>query len=281
MCDGRLVRDPGTTLYPTVTGGLRLIPPRGHLAGGSLRETRAGRVELDAAFHCVPRSPGAVHAVAHHVVVQVRSGVGLRFTSLDGRSSGDLDDQVALCAFGEPGNPALTWVQTGHFRPERVLRFDGRDEVIDLDLRDAGSNERFADAGEPWWVDSRSEVTARYAGSGVYLRPARFSNDEIIYDSPDTSVSYVEWMRGKPHIRLVGATVQFRTYLYRRPGGYQGLAPLDPLALVEWWYTESFERARPEDEPRRTGASVRVQWILANPPEPLRLDDAIRAFQQR
>lgn len=287
VCDGRLVRNPTAPLYPTMAGGLRLVPAGVSGAGITLREAHAGRLVMDAVFRCVPGGPHPPRGYnlsdqqEHRILVQIRRDVALSVTSLDGRLSRDIQGLVALCALSDPGNEPLTWVQTGHYRPERVLYFDGREEVRDLGRRSTLNNELFSDQGEAWWIDSRSDLTARYAGAGLSLHPRRYSNGEIIYDSPDAQAAYWRWLRDQPDVRLLEATVQFRTYLYRHAGGYRGVARFDPLVLVEWWHTETFERSRAGAEARRVRSDVRVFWILPNPIEPLRLDDAIGAFRYR
>ncbi|MCZ7679596.1 MAG: hypothetical protein M5U28_12875 [Sandaracinaceae bacterium] len=296
MCEGELVRDPTAPLYPTAAGGALLIPGRSGSRAMSLREVGGGRLVMDAVFRCVPPSPLTPrrhrHERLHRVVIQVRRDVGIQASSVDGPPAAlDLDGQVAICAFGDSSGhvgfewardePAYTWVQTGHFRPERVVWFDGRDEQTDLGWRSRERRPAFGDHGQEWWVDSRSPHSARYAAAGAHLTPIGHPNGEIIYDSPSFSVGYANRLGGEPQIRLVETSVQFRTYLYSRPGGYRGMASLDPLAVVEWWHTERWERATAGAAARRTASDVRVLWILPNPVEPPLLDDAIRDFRFR
>lgn len=293
MCDGQFVRDSAAPLYPTAVGGLLVVRGRPGYASITVRELRVGRVAMDAVFRCIPRSPHAP-AREHRVVVQVRRDVAIRVTSVENPAvHRDLDGQVALCAFGDTRGyaggvwareePAYTWVQTGHFQPERLVRFDGRDERIDLGWRNSAGRPAFRDHDEAWFVDGRPDRSrsARYASGGYHATPMGHPNGEIIYDSPDLTAAYAHRLQNESEIRLLEATVHFRTYLFRRPGGYQGIAPLRPLAVVEWWYTERWERSDEGAEPRRTGTNVRVLWVLPNPIEPPALDDAIRAFRFR
>lgn len=285
-------------MYPTAIGGLLLVRGRPGYASITLREISFGRLAMDGVFRCVPRGSVAprtyAHQRDHRIVIQVRRDVTIRVSSVaNPEISRDLDGQVALCAFADsrgyvggawsPNEPAYTWVQTGRFRPERVIRFDGRDERIDLGWRDSEPRPEFDERGERWFVDSRPDRSnsARYASGGFHATPVNHPNGEIIYDSPNLTLAYGDRLRGEPQIRLLETTVQFRTYLYRRPGGYHGIAPLDPLAVVEWWYTERWERSTEGAESRRTGTDVRVLWILPNPIEPPSLDDAIREFRFR
>lgn len=292
MCDGQLVRDQVAPLYPTAVGGTLIMGRQPPLV---MQEVGVGELVMDRVFRCVPRSGVAsrvhTHGREHRVVIQARRGVTIRVSSVEGPSvSRDFGGQVALCAFGDSGGsfarpwrsePAYTWVQTGHFRPERVVRFDGREEQTDLGWRNSGQRAGFTERGEAWWIDSRSEHSARYAAGGVHLPPIGHANGEIIYDSPDLTVGYSSRLEREPQIRLVETSVQFRTYLYLRPGGYDGIASLDPLVVVEWWHSERWERSAEGAEPRRTASDVRVLWILPNPIEPPSLDDAIRSYRFR
>ncbi len=295
MCEGRLVRDPTAPIYPTAIGGFLLIPGRADRPSFTLGEVSFGRMAMDAVFVCVPGSTGApgrdVDGRQHRVVIQVRQDVRLRVSSVEYPSiSDDVDEQIALCAFGDspgyasrswnPSETAYTWVQTAHFPPERVVGFDGRDERTNLDWRHSTGRPSFQDRGEPWFVDTSLDrsSSARYAAAGVHARPNGHPRGEIIYDSPDLRRAYADRLRSEPQIRLLETAVQFRTYLYRRPGGYHGLASQDPLALVEWRYSERWERASAGAEGRRTHTDVRVLRIRPNPPEPPSLDDAIREY---
>lgn len=260
-------------MYSTAIGGLMLRPPPmpGRVSM-TLTETHSGEPAMAGVFQCVPQSSeNARLGERHRIVVQVRV---LRGQSTEDPRSIDYERLVALCAFGDPPGPQLTWVQTGHFLPERIEYFGGHTE-------DRGTLQRhpppsFAERGEPWWVDSESDFTARYGGVGLSLRPIGHSDGEIIYDVPEMQLAYVNLFHDWPNIRRLESPIQFRAYLYHRPGGYDTISRQDPLVMVEWWHTQAFTRDQPGARMRVTGDDPRIMWIIPDPIEPVDLDQSIR-----
>ncbi|HJL14030.1 MAG TPA: hypothetical protein RMH99_00170 [Sandaracinaceae bacterium LLY-WYZ-13_1] len=213
---------------------------------------------------------------------------------MNGDSGGiaEVRDQVALAAFSDPGDDPLTWVQTGQFLPERIEWFDGHSEVRRITYertyhgesspsrepaRSPGRRTRFTDRGQEWWIDSRSN-SARYAHRGIWLPPGRYANGEIVYDSPLQQTAYGEFFSANPDVRSIYAPIEFRSYVYRRPSTARALARREALAMVEWWFTQKLGRDAAGGAWRSLGGQPRVLWIVMNPVEPLRLDNAIGAY---
>ncbi len=188
-----------------------------------------------------------------------RAGMAVRATVRNGRLS--LDEPTEL--------PEGTVID---------LVIDDEGDELDEEQRQAlhAAIERSLQQAKNGQTASAGAILARYAAAGVHARPNGHPRGEIIYDSPDLRRTYGDRLRSEPQIRLLETGVQFRTYLYRRLGGYHGLASQDPLALVEWRYSERWESAGAEA--RRTHTDVRVLGIRPNPPEPPSLDDAIREY---
>ncbi len=273
-------------MYPLVGGRLRRVTQ----PDGSLTEVGLGTRGLDAVLACRPQV-GRVDRRPHRIVIQTRTDVVLRLT-LDGVGSGDFPGNVALCAFGDPEDTPLTWVQTGRFVPEQVEWFDGRRETRTLTrettyygesrpttepLRDPQSRETFVDRAQQWWIDSRSE-SARYSDAGSYLPPAGHPNGEIIYDGPSQSVRYGGFLHDNPGVRRIRAPIEFKTYLYRRPQSVRGFPRMRPLAMVEWWFTDVLERPSPGAAWTATPAPAEILWIIPNPVEPTTLDAAFSRY---
>lgn len=294
MCEGRLAPATSHPTYRTAFGRARRVEPTSPGAddGGLLTETGHGHLAMQRVMRCIPGAQGTrFGGRGNHVVIQVRTGVELRLIG-DAGGVAEVRDQVALAAFSEPDDSPLTWVQTGQFVAERIEWFDGRTEERRITYertyhgetspsrepaRSAGDRVRFKDRGQEWWIDSRSS-SARYAHRGIWLPAGGYANGEIVYDSPLQQTAYAQYFSDNPDVKKVYAPIEFRSYLYRRPGSARALAQREPLAMVEWWFTQELGRDSVGGAWRSRGGRPRLLWILMNPVEPLRLDNAIGAY---
>lgn len=239
-------------------------------------ETATGRISAHTELVCVERS--ARTRAPERIVAQARTGVTLTFRSLDAANQISRPGQVALAAYEVADRLHVTWIQTGHFAPSHVERFDGSTSRQSLDLRHVSGFREFTDGDRVWFIDSNSRYTPRYGGAGYVTGVVGHRSGEIIYDRVNTSSAFDGYFADHSDVRAVEVTTLFRAHLYPFAGGFAGFWSRDPIVAVEWAATERLQRERPSDPARHRGGSGTVVRFLTRPRVPAGMRSAMTSY---
>jgi len=185
----RLLRDEAAPLRPTLTGLRRVIPDREQSPGIVLAESSPGRVAATGVFRYVRRRR---EQPVRRLVVQVRTRVGVRVSSLDGEDAFESPDNVALAAAGLPEGPALAWVQTGRFSTDTITWFSARTETRALTIAvEANATNNATTSFSVPMVETteldKLQDFQRYCERGAWEKAFRVF-DEVVASKPDGMV---------------------------------------------------------------------------------------------